>query len=54
MIFTFLLFIVTGLALNDSGLLLAGALPAAGLALLSEGMFEFTEARLRRRGGGRG
>jgi len=31
--------IVTGLALNDKQLLLAGALPAAGLALLFEGMF---------------
>ena len=32
--------IVTGLALNDSDLLLAGALPAAVLALLSEAVFE--------------
>ena len=32
--------IVTGLALNDRQLLLAGALPAAALALLSELMFE--------------
>ncbi len=32
--------IVTGLAINDSELLLAGALPAAVLALLSEGFFE--------------
>ncbi|RYY58282.1 MAG: ABC transporter permease subunit, partial [Comamonadaceae bacterium] len=32
--------IVTGLALNDSQLLLAGALPAAALALLSEAVFE--------------
>ncbi|QHI99934.1 ABC transporter permease subunit [Xylophilus rhododendri] len=31
--------IVTGLALNDHGLLLAGALPAAALALLSEAVF---------------
>ncbi len=31
--------IVTGLALNDSGLLLAGALPAAALALLFEAAF---------------
>ena len=32
--------IVTGLALNDSDLLLAGAVPAAVLALLSEALFE--------------
>lgn len=32
--------IVTGLALNDSALMLAGAIPAAALALLSELMFE--------------
>jgi osmoprotectant transport system permease protein len=31
--------IVTGLALNDRGLLLAGAVPAAALALLSEAFF---------------
>ena len=31
--------IVTGLALNDHGLLLAGALPAAALALVSEAIF---------------
>ena len=41
--------IVTGLALNDGALLLAGALPAAALALLAEGMFELAEASLRRR-----
>jgi osmoprotectant transport system permease protein len=40
--------IVTGLALNDGQLLLAGALPAAGLALLVEGAFELLERRLRR------
>ena len=40
--------IVTGLALNDRELLLAGALPAAALALLSEGLFELLERRLRR------
>ncbi len=40
--------IVTGLALNDSGLLLAGAIPAAVLALLSEAVFESIE-RLNRR-----
>ncbi len=43
--------IVTGLALNDSQLLLAGALPAAALALASEALFEFVEAALRRRRG---
>jgi osmoprotectant transport system permease protein len=32
--------IVTGLALNDSALMLAGAIPAAVLALLSELLFE--------------
>ena len=37
--------IVTGLALNDRDLLLAGALPAAALALAAEGMFEWVEAR---------
>ena len=40
--------IVTGLALNDRELLLAGALPTALLALLSEGAFELWERRLRR------
>ncbi len=35
--------IVTGLALNDGQLLLAGALPAALLALLSEAVFELVE-----------
>ncbi|WP_431287990.1 glycine betaine ABC transporter substrate-binding protein [Roseateles chitinivorans] len=34
--------IVTGLALNDQTLLLAGALPAAALALLFEGVFGLT------------
>jgi len=43
--------IVTGLALNDNQLLLAGALPAAALALLSEALFETVEAALRRRRG---
>ncbi len=38
--------IVTGLALNDSALLLAGALPAAGLALVSEALFELVGRRL--------
>lgn len=41
--------IVTGLALNDRGLLMAGALPAAALALLSEGLFEAIEWLMRRR-----
>ena len=41
--------IVTGLALNDSQLLLAGALPAAALALLSEALFETVDWLLRRR-----
>ena len=41
--------IVTGLALNDRALLMAGALPAAALALLSEALFEALEWLLRRR-----
>jgi osmoprotectant transport system permease protein len=41
--------IVTGLAINDRDLLLAGALPAAALALLSELVFEVI-ARLAQRG----
>jgi osmoprotectant transport system permease protein len=40
--------IVTGLALNDSALMLAGALPAAGLALASELLFELIDRYLRR------
>ncbi|MDM0046389.1 glycine betaine ABC transporter substrate-binding protein [Variovorax dokdonensis] len=43
--------IVTGLALNDTQLLLAGALPAAVLALLSEALFEAVEWWMRRRSG---
>ena len=43
--------IVTGLALNDSDLLLAGAIPAALLALASEALFEVVERSLRRRHG---
>jgi osmoprotectant transport system permease protein len=35
--------IVTGLALNDHGMLLAGAIPAAALALLIEGAFRLGE-----------
>lgn len=41
--------IVTGLALNDRGLLLAGALPAAALALLSEAFFVILQRVLLRR-----
>ena len=40
--------IVTGLALNDKQLLLAGALPSAALALLFEGLFEIITRRLQR------
>jgi osmoprotectant transport system permease protein len=40
--------IVTGLALNDSQLLLAGAIPAAGLALISEVLFELAERAMLR------
>jgi osmoprotectant transport system permease protein len=43
--------IVTGLALNDKQLLLAGALPSAALALLFEGVFELIALRLRRSSG---
>lgn len=46
--------IVTGLALNDRALLLAGAVPAAVLALLSEALFETLERLLRRRQGAAG
>ena len=35
--------IVTGLALNDHALLLAGAVPAAALALLIQWMFDFAD-----------
>jgi osmoprotectant transport system permease protein len=41
--------IVTGLALNDAQLLVAGAIPAAGLALISEGLFELAERAMLRR-----
>ena len=41
--------IATGLALNDNQLLLAGAIPAAMLALLTQFGFEVVEWRLRRR-----
>lgn len=40
--------IAIGLALNDNGMLLAGAIPAAVLALLTQGLFELIEWRLRR------
>jgi osmoprotectant transport system permease protein len=35
--------ITVGLALNDNDMLLAGALPAAALALLTQGVFEAAE-----------
>lgn len=38
--------IVTGLALNDPGMILQGALPAAALAVLTELLFELLERRL--------
>ena len=41
--------IVTGLALNDKALLLAGAVPTAALALLFEGLFGALGWQLRRR-----
>ncbi|SFM53099.1 glycine betaine ABC transporter substrate-binding protein [Variovorax sp. OV329] len=41
--------IVTGLALNDRALLLAGAIPAAALALASEALFEALQWWMRRR-----
>jgi osmoprotectant transport system permease protein len=49
--------IVAGLALNDSAMLLAGAVPAAALALVVQGAFELGERRIawiarRPRGGG--
>ncbi len=40
--------IVAGLAVNDSGAMLAGAVPAALLALLVQGVFELIERRLLR------
>ena len=43
--------IVTGLALNDRELLLAGALPAAALALAAEALFELLDRMMRRRRG---
>lgn len=41
--------ITTGLALNDTSLMLAGAIPAAVLALLTQALFELAERRLLRR-----
>lgn len=38
--------ITTGLALNDNDMMLAGALPAAALALLTQALFELLERRL--------
>lgn len=46
--------IATGLALNDHATLLAGALPAAVLALLTQGLFELAERLWRRRRGATG
>ena len=40
--------IATGLALNDNDMLLAGAIPAAALALLTQLLFELAERRLKR------
>jgi len=40
--------IATGLALNDNDMLLAGAVPAALLALLTQFAFELLERGLRR------
>ncbi|GGB97547.1 ABC transporter permease [Pseudoduganella buxea] len=37
--------ITTGLALNDNNMMLAGALPAAVLALVTQGLFELLERR---------
>ncbi len=39
--------IVSGLAVNDPALLLAGAVPTAALALLAQGLFTWLEHRLR-------
>jgi osmoprotectant transport system permease protein len=46
--------ITTGLALNDKDMLLAGAIPAAMLALLMQGAFEAAERLFARRGRGQG
>lgn len=42
--------ILTGIRLADTGLILLGAVPAAGLALLSQGIFEIAERYLVPRG----
>jgi osmoprotectant transport system permease protein len=42
--------IITGIRLNDTGLILEGAIPAALLALLVQGVFEFSERYLVPRG----
>jgi len=42
--------IAVGLALNDNQMLLAGAIPAAVLAIVTQGLFELAERALRRRG----
>jgi osmoprotectant transport system permease protein len=39
--------IVAGLAVNDPALMLAGAIPSAGLALVMQGLFEIAERRMR-------
>ena len=44
--------ITIGLALNDNDMLLAGAIPAAVLALLTQALFEAVERLAQRRGGG--
>jgi osmoprotectant transport system permease protein len=44
--------IVAGLAVNDNAAMLAGALPAAALALLVQGAFDLIERRLVRGSGG--
>jgi osmoprotectant transport system permease protein len=44
--------IVTGLALNDRQLLLAGAIPAAAMALAGELLFEWFERAIKRKQGG--
>ena len=41
--------IAVGLALNDNQMLLAGAIPSALLALVTQGLFELIESALRRR-----
>ena len=42
--------IFTGVRLDDFGLILEGAVPAAALALLVQGVFEYAERRLVPRG----